>query len=156
MFVNEIHGRCRTTIAELRFYEPWETHDDARNRFEGETVHPEGAYGHPPPSDAVRTRANDYHRGKPRADRRFTMDFTLSRRDTIHAKSPLLRRGTTADQPLWPPKTSSDVQPRVRFTQRPGCYLIPRFFVFTKETLQGNGTDEFNFLFFLCLFFPHF
>ena len=88
MFVNELHDRRRTTIAELRFYEPRETHDDARNRFEGETVHPEGAYGHPPPSDAVRTRANDYHRGKPRADRRFTMDFTLSRRDTITCEIP--------------------------------------------------------------------
>lgn len=54
-------------------------------------------------ADAVRTRANDYHREGPRADRRFTTDFyTFPSRHCKEAETSLLRRGTAADQPLLP------------------------------------------------------
>lgn len=51
---------------------------------------PEVAFTEVPSTErrAVRTRAHDYHRGKPRADRRFTTDFTLYRRDTIKKRNP--------------------------------------------------------------------
>lgn len=73
----------QTRPKELRFPEA----RYARSQFE--TGHSEELDGiNPPPSDAVRTRANDYHRERPRADRRFATDFTLSRRDTVKKRNP--------------------------------------------------------------------
>lgn len=82
-------GEPRKNPAEkLRFRGP---RDDGWHDTRGQDRStPEVAFTEVPSTErrAVRTRANDYHRGKPRVDRHFTTDFTLYRRDTIKKRNP--------------------------------------------------------------------